>query len=80
MPSSIFCYVAKLLSNDSVHGAVASASTAVHADISLDLVLGIALDNSLNGAVLSASTAANASISNLVSHESLPPIRMVVLL
>ena len=79
MLSSLFCLCnIKLLSNDSFHGAVAGASTAIHADISVDLVLGIALSDSINGAVLSAGAAANASISDLVSHESLPPVSMVV--
>ena len=69
MLSSLFCLCnIKLLSNDSVHGAVGGAGAAINTNISVDLVLGIALSDSINGAVLSASAAANASVSNLVSH------------
>ena len=58
-----------LLGNDSLNGAVAGAGAAIHAGISVDLVLSIALGDSLDGAVVSAGTAANASVSDLVSHE-----------
>ena len=43
-------------------------NAAVHAGISVDHVLGIALGDSLNGAVLGAGAAADAGVGNFVSH------------
>jgi hypothetical protein len=54
---------------DSGNGALVSASAAGNADVSVDLVLAVALSDSGNGALISTSAAGDASISNLVSHD-----------
>ena len=50
------------------HGADVSASAAVDAQISVDLVLAVTLGDSVHGAALGASAASDAGIGNLVSH------------
>ena len=65
---SFLCRI--LLSHDGLGGAVGSAGAAIHAGISVDLVLSIALGDSLDGAVVSAGAAADASVGNLVSHDN----------
>ena len=52
------------------HGADVSASAAVDAQISVDLVLAVTLGDSVHGAALGASAASDAGISNLVSQGS----------
>ena len=61
-------FVFRLLGLGSGHGASVSASTAVDAQISVDLVLGGTLGDRGNGAALGAGAAHDASIGNLVSH------------
>ena len=53
---------------DRTHGARTSASAAIDAGISIDLVLAVALRNSADGALALAGTAADASIANYMSH------------
>jgi hypothetical protein len=61
---------AQRLGFGSGNGADVSASAAVDAQISVDLVLAVTLGDSGHGAALSASAASDASIGNLVSHDS----------
>jgi hypothetical protein len=58
----------RLLSLGSTHGAGIGASAAIDAQVSVDLVLAVALGDSGNGAALGASAASDARISDLVSH------------
>ena len=55
--------------HNSFDGAVLSAGAAVDTDVSVDLVLAVALSDSFNGAVVNASAAVDASVSDLISHD-----------
>ena len=59
----------KLLSDDSVSGALSSAGTAAHASAGIDLVVGVTHADSVSGALSSAGTAAHASVGNNVCHD-----------
>jgi len=61
--------VSKLLFLDSAHGALAGASAAGDAGISVDDVDAVALRDGAHGALTCAGAAGDASIGNLVSHE-----------
>ena len=55
------------------NGADFGASTAFHAHVGINLVLGVALGDGVHRAALGASAAHDASIRNLVSHMECPP-------
>ncbi len=56
---------------------LAFSDSACRANISIDVVLCIALGNSSNGAAVSASTARNASVRNYICHKKYPPIQIM---
>ena len=70
-------YYLRLAFSDSACRAGSFASTAGYANISIDVVLCIALGNSSNGAAVSASTARNASVRNYICHKKYPPIQIM---
>ena len=59
----------KLLSDDSVSGALSSAGTAAHANAGIDLVVGLAHADSVCGALSSAGATGHASVGNNVCHD-----------
>ena len=73
----ILAYLTILAFSDSACRAGSFASTAGYTNISIDVVLCIALGNSSNGAAVSASTARNASVRNYICHKKYPPIQIM---
>ena len=65
---------------DCIIGAGIAASAAIHAGISVDLEVRIALGNSAGGASVNTSAAADAGIVDCVCHNKLPPYKLVVLI
>ena len=70
-----FCTVGKLLSLGSANRAVALASAAVDALVSVNNILSIALGNSVSRAIVLANSAGDALIRNLVSHSSFSSLK-----
>ena len=71
------CLLCELLSLGSTNRALAGASTALDAGLSVDNELAVTLGDGLNGASCYASAAGYAIIGNLVCHVFYPPFTLV---